>query len=1039
MAACDIASSAEIEDFLHCALVSWLELYLPKSELISGYASLLDGVIINWVWQKVDPDPLHSILPLDNATGPDLATARTKNFEAIVQNIRDFYENELDQVILALPDCFSIGFKPDSKTGLEQLKLLITLILGAAVQSSQKEVFIEKIKELDEATQHEIVEMIKLVIDESNLVLSKDNLCLLQEDALFNSFKAMQDERNFYYFKWISAVTDIEKIGPEITKIASSASSIAASKNCEITELKSTIRELKRELTEKADVILELTAEIDLKIKQAEKLQSEKQELYAEAKRAIAYRDELDAAHERIEQADHLETEVRKLRKKLSNAEFYKARVDQLLEDNRLLKETKDILEDQLERDRQLSEQMSVLELQVNDYKEKLNEIVLERNAEQAKFEELIIENTQLHLSRHSLSAKSDLEVSFCDVSTEHMDISLSDELRNSVQAKLLALELENSRLLNQIEVVKDTSAAESIVAELVDLQKKYKEELGNDKQLDLAIEQNRKLLNALRSHKKTTDQHSEEIRIVTEQRDTLKSYLIRAQKKLKELAEQNKDQAGKINQLNLRLVKLVDSEQKVHDLQEQIEKLASQQVANETQINNMQKELELQTKTNDAIKKNLQKLGFNAPAFESPDIEAFLMSGKVFSTPEVRKKFLKIAGITSSDLPASSFRDNPLIVKVSTLESKLSSLQQVNNQLASNKDRLIKQIEALKHGQPCWVRDQNHWEKRHVRLNVSLTKALKDPETLKKMILDLGDKDVDLKHFLEKLEKANPEELDALKADYAKLTEDFSALFKTCNQYKNDYETLNAEYDTIQTENERLKEQIIELSEKIEDIVYAENDYTSLADRCEMLMTMNANLTRERKVLMENVSKLFTQYRELLSHTLEDKQFYHDARENYLQKVSELKFHKERLEMKIIGQHLTAENATKKKETSLIKRVKKVGSDLLSKVPTRSRKSLTDESSSTPSKLQQNDSESVSPASEPSSGSVQDTYSDLSTQSSVSHGDYIEPAEPEVEDNRRNSNYASPETSGEPINSLDSLRPGYRKPIYVNESKSEK
>lgn len=44
---------------------------------------------------------------------------------------------------------------------------------------------------------------------------------------------------------------------------------------------------------------------------------------------------------ERAERADRLEVEVQRFREKLSDAEFYKTRVEELREDNRILLETK--------------------------------------------------------------------------------------------------------------------------------------------------------------------------------------------------------------------------------------------------------------------------------------------------------------------------------------------------------------------------------------------------------------------------------------------------------------------------------------------------------------------------------------------------------------------------------------------------------------------------------------------------------------------------------------------------------------------------
>lgn len=56
------------------------------------------------------------------------------------------------------------------------MKLLFTLLLGAAVQCPNKQFFIARIKELVVDTQHAIVEIIKLITDSQTLVLNTDTV-----------------------------------------------------------------------------------------------------------------------------------------------------------------------------------------------------------------------------------------------------------------------------------------------------------------------------------------------------------------------------------------------------------------------------------------------------------------------------------------------------------------------------------------------------------------------------------------------------------------------------------------------------------------------------------------------------------------------------------------------------------------------------------------------------------------------------------------------------------------------------------------------
>lgn len=83
---------------------------------------------------------------------------------------------------------------------------------------------------------------------------------------------------------------------------------------------------------------------------------------------------------ERAERADRLETEVQRYRERLADAEFYKVRVDELREDNRVLLETREMLETQLARTRQRADQVLELEAELLASKQSINEIALVRS-----------------------------------------------------------------------------------------------------------------------------------------------------------------------------------------------------------------------------------------------------------------------------------------------------------------------------------------------------------------------------------------------------------------------------------------------------------------------------------------------------------------------------------------------------------------------------------------------------------------------------------------------------------------------------------
>ncbi|XP_053956841.1 girdin isoform X2 [Anastrepha ludens] len=500
MANAGTATPMEIDDFINGALVNWLESCLPRPEILTGYSSLLDGNIIHSVWLQIDPEPQNHPTDIRDLVGVSLCIARSKNFECIARNLKSLFEEELEHTILVLPDVYILGYHPESRHGLEQMKILLTLLLGAAVQCPNREIFIGRIKMLDVETQHAIVGLIKQVTEDQSLVLTKESVNLLTPVNMYNHILRLTKERDNIYLRWITSMCsesdlNMSACGDGSISIPLSPLSCALTTSCptsnennhmavELADLKSKIRKLRQELEEKSENQLELREELEHKNAQYEKLRAESQEWYAEAKRAYAYRDEVDVLRERAERADRLEIEVQKFREKLTDADFYKTRVEELREDNRMLLETKEMLEDQLQRARKRSEHVMKLESEIIKYKQKLNDMALERTLDRTKLEELLEENTQLQLVAKNLNSSQRLDSAFSDNEDEcnSGDNSLSEQLTNDAQTRILKLELRNKQLSAALEQLKENSFHES-TNKILDLEK-------DKKKLSLKLEQ---------------------------------------------------------------------------------------------------------------------------------------------------------------------------------------------------------------------------------------------------------------------------------------------------------------------------------------------------------------------------------------------------------------------------------------------------------------------------------------------------------------------------------------------------------------------
>lgn len=105
------------------------------------------------------------------------------------------------------------------------------------------------------------------------------------------------------------------------------------------------------------------------------------------------------------------------------------------------------------------------------------------------------------------------------------------------------------------------------------------------------------------------------------------------------------------------------------------------------------------------------------------------------------------------------------------------------------------------------------------------------------------------------------------------------------------------------------------------------------------MLLQMNHSLDADRRTLMDHVSQLLSQYHELLTHSLEDKQHYHTEEKLFTDKVNDLKRQKEKLEEKIMEHYRKLDSCSPKKKpivANIVKKVRKAGTDLMNKTKNR-------------------------------------------------------------------------------------------------------
>ncbi|KAG1926211.1 girdin isoform X1 [Pimephales promelas] len=472
--------TALLEDFLQSPLVCWVKtvsrLQSDGSHL-SEFMTLVDGVYLNDIMLQINPQTSVQRAHRKVNNDPSL---RIQNLCVLVQHIKSYYQEALQQlVVMSLPDVLVLGRTPLSEQGLEEMRKLLLLLLGCAVQCNRKEEYIDRIQTLDLETQAAIAAHIQEVTHNQENVF--DLQCAEESEPVphdkdelvrhltFN-LKRLVDERD-QHAEMIVSLT-VERDCGHMTLAPSPSESPSMSRtesvqhlSVELADAKAKIRRLRQELEEKTEQLLDCRQEVDHMEQEVKRLQQENVQLVCDARSLRAYRDELDAFREKAVRVDKLESEVIRYKEKLHDIEFYRTRVEELKEDNQVLLETKSMLEDQLESFRARSDKHHELEKENLQLKNKIHDMEMERDLDRKRMEELMEENLTLEMAqKQSMDESLHLGWELEQLSkttpelTEVPQKSLGHEVNDLTSSQLLKLEKENQMLQKSVEELKAAS-----------------------------------------------------------------------------------------------------------------------------------------------------------------------------------------------------------------------------------------------------------------------------------------------------------------------------------------------------------------------------------------------------------------------------------------------------------------------------------------------------------------------------------------------------------------------------------------------------
>ncbi|KAM9341159.1 protein Daple [Symphorus nematophorus] len=506
----DVTLSELLAAFMESPLVLWVRTLGPlgscddvgSEERVNMFMELVDGVFLHKIMTHIDPSPTHQRL---NKNVNNDVSLRLHNLTVLTRHIRTYYQETLQQlIVMPLPNILGIAKDPLSAKSMEDLKRLLLLILGCAVQCERKEEMIEKIKLLDIETQAAIVSHIQEVTHNQLNVL---DLSWLEEGSeltheelepmsrnMAASLRQLIDQRD----KASEVIVDLtqerdylsSQQSPERCRnlgmsspergqssgggvgVNNGGSAVIVSGltkeekqhlSVELADTKAKLRRYRQELEEKTEQLMDSKHEVERLDQELQRLKQENQSLSCEARSVRVYRDEVDSLRERAARVDRLETELTRCKEKLNDVHFYKTRVEELREDNMTLMETKVLLEEQLSASRGRCDKLHTLEKDNLLLRAKIHDLEMERDNERRRLEELVEENMLLEIGqKQSMNESAHLGWELEQLTKNHDNTntetrkSLVHELNECVSSRVLKLEKENRELQTSIERLKE-------------------------------------------------------------------------------------------------------------------------------------------------------------------------------------------------------------------------------------------------------------------------------------------------------------------------------------------------------------------------------------------------------------------------------------------------------------------------------------------------------------------------------------------------------------------------------------------------------
>nr|XP_023402272.1 protein Daple isoform X2 [Loxodonta africana] len=785
----DVTVSELMELFLQSPLVTWVKTFGPfgsgNQDNLTMYMDLVDGIFLNQIMLQIDPRPTNQRI---NKHVNNALTLRIQNLTILVRNIKTYYQEVLQQlIVMNLPNVLMIGKDPLSGKSMEEIKKVLLLVLGCAVQCERKEEFIERIKQLDIETQAGIVAHIQEVTHNQENVfdlqwlelpdMAPEELEALSRNMVFHLRRLIDErdecselivdltqERDYLQTQHPPSPLQSSSVDSTPSPTSSLSSEDKQHLAVELADTKARLRRVRQELEEKTEQLVDARHEVDQLALELQKVKQENVQLAADARSARAYRDELDSLREKANRVERLEMELVRCREKLHDVDFYKARMEELREDNIILIETKAMLEEQLTAARARSDKVHELEKENLQLKSKLHDLELDRDTDKKRIEELLEENMVLEIAqKQSMNESAHLgwELEQLSKNADLSDASRKSfvfELNECASSRILKLEKENQSLQSTIEGLRDAS---------------------------LALEESSLKCGEL---EKENQQLSKKIKDLEQERDHLNQVVwslrersqVSSDARVKDVEKENKVLHQTVTETSSKLSRLEFEKQQLHKDLEQAREKVERAEELEKELHRLEKENERLAKKTASLKTVSEKA--DALEHESRGLE--LENRKLRkSLDTLQNVSVQLEGLErdNKQLDEENLELRKMVETLRFTSAKVAQMERENQELEREKEELRKNVELLKTLGKKSERLELSYQgvsAENLRLQQTLESSSQKSQALERELQELEAENQALQRDLEALRLSN-KQLERIEQDKKGLEQEVAQLEK--------------------------------------------------------------------------------------------------------------------------------------------------------------------------------------------------------------------------------------------------------------------